>query len=82
MRDAGISLPDFSSADCPLHARATRLQVLSAAGAPLQVLSLGRTLRSLCSDGDYVWVSDMGDASDLARMPPRLHVLKVNMPSH
>jgi len=22
-------------------------------------------------------VSDMGDASDLARMPPRMHVLKV-----
>jgi hypothetical protein len=56
--------------------------VLSPDGAPLQVLLLGRTLRSLCSDGKYVWVSDMGDASDLARMPPRLHVLKVTMPSH
>jgi len=37
---------------------ATRVQVLSADGAPLQLLSFGRTLRSLCSDGNFVWVRD------------------------
>ncbi len=46
-----------------------RLQVLTPKGVPLQVLTLGTSLRRLCADEQRVWVADYG--LDV------VHVLKV-----
>ena len=37
-----------------------RLQVLTLKGVPLQVLTLGTSLRGLCADEKRVWVADRG----------------------
>ena len=49
--------------------RGKRLQVLTPKGVPLQVLTLGDGLRGMCTDGQRVWVTDVGEH--------KVHVLKI-----